>query len=368
MNQIVNPIEFRSDTFTKPSEAMLQAMFAASVGDDVFGEDASVNALERSVAEFFGMEAGLFCPSGTMTNQIAIQVHTQPGDEVICEAGSHVYYYEGGGIAKNSGAKVRLVQGSYGQITAEQILPVINPDDVHRARTRLVSLENTCNRGGGSCYDLAEIAKIRSLCDAHGLGLHLDGARLMNAIVAKQEDPKAYGKLFHSISLCLSKGLGAPVGSVLLGDAAFIKQARRVRKVMGGGMRQAGYLAAAGLYAMQHNINRLAEDHAHAKQLADALKQCSWVGEIFPVETNIVIFEVAGKRGSGAVGASAGDNNLGKESDLGSGFQNAQEVVAKLLSHNIRVSAMSPTHIRLVTHLDVTPEMIQRTVEVLKGL
>jgi threonine aldolase len=241
-----------------------------------------------------------------------------------------------------------LVQGSYGQITAEQILPVINPDDVHRARTRLVSLENTCNRGGGSCYDLAEIAKIRSLCDAHGLSLHLDGARLMNAIVAKQEDPKAYGKLFHSISLCLSKGLGAPVGSVLLGDAAFIKQARRVRKVMGGGMRQAGYLAAAGLYAMQHNINRLAEDHAHAKQLADVLRQCAWVGEIFPVETNIVIFEVKGGQGSG--------------------LSSAQEVVAKLLSHNIRVSAMSPTHIRLVTHLDVTPEMIQRTVAVLQGL
>jgi threonine aldolase len=343
MSQLETPIEFRSDTFTQPSEAMLQAMFAAKVGDDVFGEDVTVNALERSVAEFFGMEAGLFCPSGTMTNQIAIQVHTQPGDEVICEAGSHVYFYEGGGIAKNSGAQVRLVQGSYGQITADQILPVINPDDVHRARTRLVSLENTCNRGGGSCYDLAEIAKIRSLCDAHGLGLHLDGARLMNAIVAKQEDPKAYGKLFHSISLCLSKGLGAPVGSVLLGDEAFIKQARRVRKVMGGGMRQAGYLAAAGLYAMKHNINRLAEDHAHAKLLASALADCNWVGEIFPVETNIVIFEVASPK-------------------------TVAETVAALSAQNIRVSAMSDKHIRMVTHLDVTPEMIQRTIDVLKNI
>ncbi len=327
---------------------MLQAMMAAPVGDDVFGEDPTVNALERSVADFFGMEAGLFCPSGTMTNQIAIQVHTHPGDEVICEAGSHVYFYAGGGIAKNAGAQVRLVQGSFGQITAAQILPLINPDDVHRAHTRLVSLENTCNRGGGSCYDLAEITKIRSLCDDHGLSLHLDGARLMNAIVAKQEDPKSYGQLFHSISLCLSKGLGAPVGSVLLGDNAYIKQARRVRKAMGGGMRQAGYLAAAGLYAMQHNINRLAEDHAHAKQLADALQSCHWVGEIFPVETNIVIFEVKG--------------------DSDSGLETAQEVVSKLSSHNIRVSAMSPTHIRLVTHLDVTPEMVQRTIEVLKGL
>jgi threonine aldolase len=343
MSQNPTPIEFRSDTFTKPSEAMLQAMFAAQVGDDVFGEDVTVNALERSVADFFGMEAGLFCPSGTMTNQIAIQVHTQPGDEVICEAGSHVYFYEGGGIAKNSGAQVRLVLGSFGQISADQILPLINPDDVHRARTRLVSLENTCNRGGGSCYDLAEIAKIRSLCDAHGLGLHLDGARLMNAIVANQENPQEYGKMFHSISLCLSKGLGAPVGSVLLGDAAFIKQARRVRKVMGGGMRQAGYLAAAGLFAMENNINRLAEDHAHAKLLASALADCNWVGEIFPVETNIVIFEVASPR-------------------------TVAETVAALSAQNIRVSAMSDKHIRMVTHLDVTPEMVQRTLEVLKGL
>ncbi len=361
MNTHSTPIELRSDTFTQPSEAMLQAMFAAQVGDDVFGEDVTVNALERSVADFFGMEAGLFCPSGTMTNQIAIQVHTQPGDEVICEAGSHIYFYEGGGIAKNSGAQVRLVQGSFGQISADQIMPLINPDDVHRARTRLVSLENTCNRGGGSCYDLAEIAKIRSLCDAHGLGLHLDGARLMNAIVANQENPKDYGKMFHSISLCLSKGLGAPVGSVLLGDAIFIKQARRVRKVMGGGMRQAGYLAAAGLYAMEHNINRLAEDHAHAKQLAAVLAQCNWVGEMFPVETNIVIFEVDSKGNRQGNGGSTAI-------EKGSGVASAQGVSAKLLSHNIKVSAMSSTHIRMVTHLGVTPEMIQRTLEVLKGL
>ena len=366
MNTHSTPIELRSDTFTQPPEAMLQAMFAAQVGDDVFGEDVTVNALERSVADFFGMEAGLFCPSGTMTNQIAIQVHTQPGDEVICEAGSHIYFYEGGGIAKNSGAQVRLVQGSFGQISADQIMPLINPDDVHRARTRLVSLENTCNRGGGSCYDLAEIAKIRSLCDAHGLGLHLDGARIMNAIVANQENPKDYGKMFHSISLCLSKGLGAPVGSVLLGDAAFIKQARRVRKVMGGGMRQAGYLAAAGLYAMEYNINRLAEDHVHAKQLAAVLSECNWVGEIYPVETNIVIFEVmAGNRVADAGSVSGVKSIAGGQ---GSGFKTAQEVITALLSHNIRVSGMSPTHIRMVTHLDVTPEMIIRTIQVIKQL
>jgi threonine aldolase len=254
-----------------------------------------------------------------------------------------VYFYEGGGIAKNAGAQVRLVHGDRGQITAEQIAPLINPDDVHRARTRLVSLENTCNRGGGSCYDLAEIAKIRALCDAHGLGLHLDGARLMNAIVAKKENPKEYGKMFHSISLCLSKGLGAPVGSVLLGDAAFIKQARRMRKVMGGGMRQAGFLAAAGLFAMENNINRLAEDHANAQHLADALRECAWVGEIFPVETNIVIFEVVSPR-------------------------NITEIIAALSAKQIRVSAMSDKHIRMVTHLDVTQEMIQYTTEVLQRI
>lgn len=362
-------IELRSDTFTQPSEDMMKAMFSAHVGDDVFGEDPSVNALERSVADFFGMESALFCPSGTMTNQIAIQVHTHPGDEVICEAGSHVYFYEGGGIAKNAGAQVRLVQGDRGQITAEQIAPLINPDDVHRARTRLVSLENTCNRGGGSCYDLAEIAKIRTLCDAHGLGLHLDGARLMNAIVAKKEDPQAYGKLFHSISLCLSKGLGAPVGSVLIGNAAFIKQARRVRKVMGGGMRQAGFLAAAGMYAMQHNINRLEEDHAHAQQLAEALGKCDWVGEIMPVETNIVIFEVAHSTDlKGRFSLDSAVSSVSSDSSVSSATTAAQSVVAGLKNQGIMVSAMSDKHIRMVTHLDVTPEMIQYTTEVLQRI
>ena len=242
--------ELRSDTFTKPTPNMLTAMMNAAVGDDVFGEDPSINALEQMAANMFGMEAALFCPSGTMTNQIAINVHTQPGDEVICEEGSHIYFYEGGGIGKNSGCQARLIKGNRGQITAAQIAEVINPDDVHRARTRLVSLENTCNRGGGSCYNLNEIAEIQNLCNAHGLSLHLDGARLMNAIVAQNEDPLTYGKLFHSISLCLSKGLGAPVGSVLLGSKEFIKEARRVRKVMGGGMRQAGVIAAAGLVAL----------------------------------------------------------------------------------------------------------------------
>jgi threonine aldolase len=332
------PIELRSDTFTKPTPNMLTAMMNAAVGDDVFGEDPSINALEQMAANMFGMEAALFCPSGTMTNQIAINVHTQPGDEVICEEGSHIFYYEGGGIGKNSGCQARLIRGNRGQITAAQIAEVINPDDVHRARTRLVILENTCNRGGGSCYNLNEIAEILNLCNAHGLSLHLDGARLMNAIVAQNEDPLTYGKLFHSISLCLSKGLGAPVGSVLLGSKEFIKEARRVRKVMGGGMRQAGFLAAAASYALENQVERLSIDHAHAKKLGMVLSELNWVDSVLPVETNIVIFAIKMPA-------------------------TVKQVSDYLLQYNIRVSAMSATQIRMVTHLDVTPEMIDFVIE-----
>jgi threonine aldolase len=331
-------IELRSDTFTKPTPNMLTAMMNAAVGDDVFGEDPSINALEQMAANMFGMEAALFCPSGTMTNQNAINVHTQPGDEVICEEGSHIFYYEGGGIGKNSGCQARLIKGNRGQITAAQIAEVINPDDVHRARTRLVSLENTCNRGGGSCYNLNEIAEIRNLCNAHGLSLHLDGARLMNAIVAQNEDPLTYGKLFHSISLCLSKGLGAPVGSVLLGSKEFIKEARRVRKVMGGGMRQAGFLAAAASYALENQVERLSIDHAHAKKLGMVLSELNWVDSVLPVETNIVIFAIKMPA-------------------------TVKQVSDYLLQYNIRVSAMSSTQIRMVTHLDVSPEMIDFVIE-----
>ena len=331
-------IELRSDTFTKPTPNMLTTMMNAAVGDDVFGEDPSINALEQMAANMFGMEAALFCPSGTMTNQIAINVHTQPGDEVICEEGSHIYFYEGGGIGKNSGCQARLIKGNRGQITAAQIAEVINPDDVHRARTRLVSLENTCNRGGGSCYNLNEIAEIRNLCNAHGLSLHLDGARLMNAIVAQNEDPLTYGKLFHSISLCLSKGLGAPVGSVLLGSKEFIKEARRVRKVMGGGMRQAGFLAAAASYALENQVERLSIDHAHAKKLGMVLSELNWVDSVLPVETNIVIFAIKMPA-------------------------TVKQVSDYLLQYNIRVSAMSSTQIRMVTHLDVSPEMIDFVIE-----
>jgi len=249
-------IDLRSDTFTKPSPAMLDAMMKAHVGDDVFGEDPTVKALESFMANVFGTDAALFCPSGTMTNQIAIKCHTQPGDEIICDKTSHVYIFEGGGIAFNSGCQVKPIDGERGMIKAEQVQEAINADDVHKAKTALVSLENTANRGGGSCYDFTEFQRINEVCVKNNLKLHLDGARLFNALVAKGENTRQYGKLFDSISICLSKGLGAPVGSVLLGDDAFIRKSKRVRKVFGGGMRQAGYLAAAGLYAMENNISR----------------------------------------------------------------------------------------------------------------
>lgn len=335
--------DLRSDTFTKPSPAMLETMFKAPVGDDVFGEDPSVNKLESMAASVFGMEAGLFCPSGTMTNQIAIKCHTQPGDEIICDKLSHVYIYEGGGIAFNSGCQVKPVEGNFGRITAEQVLEAINPDDVHKARTSLVSLENTANRGGGSCYDFTEIQKIKDVCLKNKLNLHLDGARLYNALVAKNETPRQYGEVFDSISLCLSKGLGTPVGSILLGKAAFIKKARRVRKVFGGGMRQAGYLAAAGIFALEHNTARLQEDHDHAKQIAAELMKKDFIGTIYPVETNILIFEI-------------------KKNYTAAAFCD------RMKKDDILCLPISATQVRMVTHLDVTPQMIQKLISVIESL
>jgi len=322
---------------------MLEAMFKAPVGDDVFGEDPSVNQLEAMAADMFGMEASLFCPSGTMTNQIAIKCHTQPGDEVICDKVSHVYIYEGGGIAFNSGCQVKALDGDRGRITAEQVIRTINPDDVHKARTSLVSLENTANRGGGSCYDFTEFQKIKEICLNNKLSLHLDGARLWNALVARAETPKQYGELFDSISICLSKGMGTPVGSLLLGKKDFIKQARRVRKVFGGGMRQAGFLAAAGIYALENNIKRLEEDHQHAKQIAEALGKKSFIGKIMPVETNIIIFEVTGS-------------------------YTAKELCNKLRQHKILCLTISETQVRMVTHLDITKEMLKNLLQVIEAL
>ena len=336
-------IDFRSDTVTLPTPGMLAYMQAAPLGDDVFGEDPSINALEAKTAGLFGMEAGLFCPSGTMTNQLAIKTHTQAGDEVICEELSHIYQYEGGGIASNSGSSVKLLRGNRGRITADQVLAAINPDDVHKPISKLVSLENTCNRGGGACYDFSEIEAIQKVAKSNGLGLHLDGARIFNAIVHKKEDPKQYGKVFDSISICLSKGLGAPVGSVLLGSTPFIKKARRWRKVFGGGMRQAGSLAAAGIYALDNHIERLKEDHTKALEIKNALLKKDFVKEIFEVETNIVIAHIEGK-------------------------YNATQLAAALKEKNILVIAMTPALIRFVVHLDITNEMLASTLATIEKL
>ena len=334
-------IDFRSDTVTRPTPGMQEAMMKAPVGDDVFGEDPSINTLQEMTADLFGMEAALFCPSGTMTNQIAIKCHTQPGDEVICDESSHIYQYEGGGIALNSGASVKLLYGDRGRINARQVEEAIQPDDVHRAHTRMVSLENTSNRGGGSCYTFSEIQAIQQVCMRHDLAFHLDGARLWN--VARKEDPLHYGKVFDSISVCLSKSLGCPVGSLLLGTKDFIKKAKRYRKVFGGGMRQGGFMAAAGIYALEHHIERLKEDHANAKAIATAISSRSFVKMMLPVETNIIIFEL--------------DESL-----------TAPQLVARLKEQDILGYAISPNRVRLVTHLDITPAMTEKTIQVFNQL
>jgi threonine aldolase len=336
-------IDFRSDTVTRPSKEMMDCMCAAPVGDDVFKEDPTVNALEAYAASYFGKEAALYCASGTQTNQIAISVHVRPGGEVITHEDSHVYKYEGGGIARNAGASVRLLRGNRGRLNAGEVAQWILPDDVHFPVTQLVSLEDTANRGGGAIYDLAEIEKIAALCKSHNLPLHLDGARLMNALVETGANPVSYAANFDSISLCLSKGLGAPVGSVLLGTKEFIHQARRVRKVFGGGMRQAGIIAAGGLYALQHNVERLKIDHAHARTLEATLQSLDWVKEVMPVETNIVVIVLkdAGHR---------------------------DPMIEKLAQQGIRTVAFGPGMIRMVTHLDITAAMIDQTLEVLRKI
>ncbi len=337
-------IDLRSDTVTRPTPGMKEAMFNAKIGDDVFGEDESVNNLEKMAANMFGMEAGLFCPSGTMTNQIAIKMHTQPGDEVICDELSHVYQYEGGGIAFNSGASVHLLHGDRGRVTAAQVREAVNnTEDVHKPLSSLVVLENTSNRGGGCCYELEDIKAIKRACIDHGLILHLDGARLFNALVEKKHSALDYGRLFDSISICLSKGLGTPVGSILLGTREKIKKARRLRKVFGGGMRQAGFLAAAGIYALEHHIDRLAVDHTHAKLIEAALLSNPKVETVLPVETNIVIFRV--KEGI-----------------------NAEQLVEQLKEKGIRCFTMGKQQIRFVLHLDITEAMVQRSIEIIQKL
>jgi threonine aldolase len=333
-------INLLSDTVTKPTPGMLKAMWAAEVGDDVFREDPTLNALEAKSATLFGHEAALFCPSGTMANQIALKVHTRPLDEVICDETSHIYQYEVGGYAFHSGIGIQLLPGKNGVLEAHQVAAAIRPNQDWLPKSTLVVLENTCNKGGGSVYPLENIQAIRKVCLERGLALHMDGARIFNALAVSGDAPAVIGRELDSISVCLSKGLGAPVGSVLIGSQKFIAEARRVRKAMGGGMRQAGYLAAAGIYALDHHVVRLAEDHAHARMLASTLETLDYVSGIRPVQTNIVIF------------------------DLVDTVTPAQ-LLAYLEENGVKASAFGPKTIRFVTHLDVDRAMIETVMGVL---
>ena len=334
-------IDLRSDTVTKPSKGMMEAMMTAKLGDDVYAEDPSVNALEARVAAMFGKPRALFFPSGTMANQTAIKLHTQPGEQLICDKYSHVYNYEGGGVSFNSGVSCQLVDGHRGMMTASQVEAAINPPDFyHSPLTSLVTLENTTNKGGGACWDYKEIIKIKSVCDSHKLGLHLDGARLWNALIAKSESTQQYGDVFDTISVCFSKGLGAPVGSVLVGNEDLMNKALRIRKMLGGGMRQIGLLAAAASYALDHQYDRLKDDHQKAKEISGVLKQLEAVSSVEPVETNIVIFRL----------------NPEIEETL---FLN------KLKAHDVLVSDMGGGKLRMVTHLDYSDAMHIKLLEIL---
>ncbi len=337
-------INLISDTVTKPSLEMLQYMFNAKVGDDVFKQDPTVNEFEEMVANLFGMEGALFFPTGTMANQTAIKLHTNPGDQIICDKWSHIHLYESGGASSNSGVNFNLLEGHRGLITAEQVKEGINdPEFYHAPLSKLVSIENTTNKGGGACYEIEELIKIKQVCDAHNLKYHLDGARLWNALIAKKQHPKQFGEIFDTISVCFSKGLGAPIGSVLVSDAATIKRAIRIRKIFGGNMRQSGYLAAAGIYALQNNINRLEEDHRRAKELGAVLEKLSWVEKVEPVETNILIFMVK------------------KPLD-------EKMVIQKFKDKGIAISSMGQGKLRIVTHLDYREVMHDYVLETLSKM
>ncbi len=336
-------IDLRSDTVTKPTKAMLEAMMSAKVGDDVFGEDPTIYALESKVANLLGTESAIFCPSGTMTNQIGINVLSNPYEEVICYSGAHIYKYEGGGVAGTSGLSFRLIEGNRGRLSAKEIEQNINPDDIHQPKTSIVALENTVNKGGGCYYTLEEIKPIYNIATAYNLKLHLDGARLFNALVETKENPADYGQYFDTISVCLSKGLGAPVGSVLAGSAKYIAKAKRVRKFMGGGMRQAGYLAAAGIYALDNNINRLLEDHGRARLLGETLQECSFVENMLPVDTNIVIFRLKPN-------------------------MKVPDVLHALKENGLLGVAFGAHEIRFVTHLDFDDQQLERAIDLLKKL
>ncbi|WP_066222437.1 threonine aldolase family protein [Formosa haliotis] len=337
-------IDLRSDTVTKPTPEMLDAMVSAKVGDDVFKEDETINLLEEKIAKMFGKPQALFFPSGTMANQTAIKLHTNPGDQVICDKYAHIYNYEGGGASFNSGVSCKLIDGNQGMFTAKDVINAINPPEFyHSPLTTLVEVENTTNKGGGACWDFKELEAIKSVCNKHNLGYHLDGARLWNAIVAKNETTKQYGEIFDTISVCLSKGLGCPIGSVLVGDSKFMDRALRIRKILGGGMRQGGFLAAAGLYALDNNISRLIEDHKKAKELGELLQTLTVVKQVEPSETNIVIFE------------------LQPDAD-------SNTFIEKLKAHNILIIDMGQGKLRMVTHLDYTNDMHSKVLETLKHL
>lgn len=337
-------IDLRSDTVTRPTKGMLEAMMRAEVGDDVYKEDPSINSLEEKLAKMFNMDAALFFPSGTMANQAAIKILTNPGEQLICDQWAHVFNFEGGGASFNSGVSCNLIQGARGMITAKEVEENINPPDFyHSPLTTLVCLENTTNKGGGACYDLQEIKRIREVCDQHGLGLHLDGARLFNALAAKSEQPEQYGALFDTISICLSKGLGAPMGSVLLGKHRYMKHALRVRKILGGGMRQVGFAAAAGTYALEHHVDRLKFDHQRAQEIGSRLEKMEGVRAVEPVQTNIVICY------------------------LHDSFSETT-IIEKLAAHNIRISTMGKGVLRMVTHLDYSSEMHERFLGVLDSM
>lgn len=324
-------IDLRSDTVTKPTKQMLEAMMSAQVGDDVFREDPTVNHLEERLASMFGKDKALFFPSGTMANQTAIKLHTQPGEQVICDKYAHIYNYESGGASFNSGVSCKLIDGQRGMFVAEQVVEAINPDDYYYSQTSLVEIENTTNKGGGACWDFEEIKKIRKICDTHKFGFHLDGARLWNALVAKNETPHQYG-IFDTISICLSKGLGCPIGSVLVGDNAIMEKAIRYRKVFGGNMRQVGFVAAAGLYALDNHIHRLKEDHLRAKEIGEVLIKLSFIKKVEPIETNIIIFEL----------------NKGVDE---------KTFVKNLKDKDIHIIGMGGGKLRIVTHLDYTDAM-----------
>lgn len=337
-------IDLRSDTVTKPTKGMLDTMLTAEVGDDVYKEDPSINALEQRLADMFGMDEALFFPTGSMANQAALKLHTNPGEQVICDKYAHIYNYEGGGASFNSGISCKLVDGHRGMFTAEQAEASINPPDFyHSPLTSLIAVENTTNKGGGACWDFEELKKLRQVAANYGLGYHLDGARLWNALIVTDQSPKQYGELFDTISVCLSKGLGCPIGSVLIGNNDLMQGAIRVRKILGGGMRQVGFAAAAGLYALDNHFERLAEDHKKAKEIGEVLSKNTSIEKVEPIETNILIFELKS-------------------------HVNETDFLNRLSEKGIQIIGMGSNKLRMVTHLNYSDAMHERLLQILVSI